>query len=140
MILYPKMKKTKFEPVYKEVGKTNLTKFIGKSGVYLIKKESEREILYIGYSASDLYKTITRHFQSWNDRRQIRTTYPQKGYVIRVVLTTANKAAILERALILKHNPKDNPQKYELYIETEKEKKQRKEIVEEYIQAVEVPF
>lgn len=135
------MKKTKFQPVYKEPNKTNISKFIGKSGVYLIKKTGEREILYIGFSASDIYKAITRHFQSWEDKNQVRVTYPQNGkYSIRIVTTTAAKASILERALILKHKPKDNPNKYESYIETDKEKRDKILVIDEYLSTEEAPF
>lgn len=113
------LKKSKFKHVYRSQGKTNLSDYIGKKGVYLIKHKGK--IVYIGQSGSNLYKTITRHFQSWNDRSQIRITYPQsKAYTIRVVLTrTAKQAAKLERALILKLKPKDNPQKLTLYSDKE---------------------
>lgn len=93
-----------------------------QNGVYLIKYNGQ--IVYIGYSAGSLYKTITRHFQSWNDRSQTRVTYPQnENYKIRVVFTrTGSQAAELERALILKYRPKDNPNKYENYLFTKDEK------------------
>lgn len=108
------MKKTKFIPAYPKAGKTNLSSFRGKSGVYIIKDGRTNKIVYIGFSGSDLYKTITRHFQSWTDRTQVRVTYPQKPhYLVRVVLATPVKAFNLETALIIKHQPEDNPQKIE---------------------------
>jgi len=93
-----------------------------QNGVYLIKYNGQ--IVYIGYSAGSLYKTITRHFQSWKDKNQVRVTYPQsESYKVRVVYTrTGSQAAELERALILKYRPKDNPNKYENYLFTKDEK------------------
>lgn len=102
-----------------------------QNGVYLIKYKGK--IVYIGYSAGSLYKTITRHFQSWKDQSQIRITYPQSEvYKIRIVYTrTGNQAAELERALILKYKPKDNPNKYENYLFTKNEKNTITEIYDQ---------
>ena len=128
------VKQTKFFPPYHGKGKTNLTYFQGKSGVYLIKERGSRQFLYIGYSGSDLYKTITRHFQSWSDRNQIRVTYKQTDdLVIRVILTTPSRAAKLERYLIIQYQPTDNPRIPLLIEETPEEKKER----EQYMARVE---
>lgn len=107
-----------------------------QNGVYLIKYNDA--IVYIGYSAGSLYKTITRHFQSWKDRSQTRVTYPQnEAYKVRVVFTrTGSQAAELERALILKYRPKDNPNKYENYLFT----KDEKNTIEEIYDQTEAPF
>ena len=85
-----------------------------KSGVYLIKRNS---ILYIGMSQTDLYKTMYRHFQSWQDKKQVRVTYSKndRSIFVRVIYCTPVRAERLEKALILKYNPKDNPEKYENY-------------------------
>jgi len=110
------MIKSRFKKAYKENGKTNFPDTIKKSGVYLIANK-KGVIVYVGYSGSNLYKTMYRHFQSWNDPTQIRSTFPKKGYNLRIVLTTKAKAQKLERALILKYKPKGNPDKligYEL--------------------------
>lgn len=116
-IFGPIKAKTKFLPVYLE-GKPNpalIRANVKKPGVYIIKVNGT--IKYIGYSATNVYKTLIRHFQSWEDRRQVRITYPRAAYVTaRVVYTnTGNQAAALERGLILKHKPEDNPNKYEEY-------------------------
>lgn len=67
---------------------------------------------YVGYSASDIYKTMYRHFQNWPDAKQIRVVYKQLHDVkVRVIYCTPEQAAKLERALIIKHQPRDNPQK-----------------------------
>jgi len=107
-----------------------------QNGVYLIKHNNE--IVYIGYSAGSLYKTVTRHFQSWNDRHQVRVTYPQtEAYKIRIVYTrTGTQAAHLERALILKYKPKDNPNKYDSYLFSDSEK----DLIHEQYDQTEAPF
>ena len=114
------MKKSKFFPVYRitndQQRRTNLAGAKGKAGVYLIKERGK--IVYVGHSTSDLYKTALRHFQTWNDRTQERVTYagkPIEDYTIRIVITTAKQAPALEKKLILRHNPRDNWQKYESY-------------------------
>jgi len=114
------MKKSKFLPVYRltDTGnrRTNLSHLQGKAGVYLIKEAGK--IVYIGHSTSDLYKTALRHFQSWDDPTQQRITYagqPVEIYTIRIVQTTPKQAPALEKKLILRHNPRDNWQKYESY-------------------------
>jgi len=109
--------KTRFMPVYIN-GKPNpglIRASVKRPGVYLIKVNGE--IKYIGYSYTNVYKTILRHFQSWNDPTQVRITYPKSSNVTaRIVYTnTGKQAEKLERALILKLNPADNPNKYEKY-------------------------
>ena len=122
------MKVSKFVKAYQAAGKTNLTQFANKAGVYLIKSPRTGKVVYIGYSATNLYKTITRHFQSWKDRSQVRVTYAQtSGYTVRVVLTTPKKAAALERALIVRMKPSDNPNKLQLYTETSEDLKALRE-------------
>lgn len=109
--------KTRFMPVYIN-GKPNpglIRASSKRPGVYLIKVGGE--LKYIGYSSTNVYKTILRHFQSWDDPNQVRVTYPKSSNVTaRVVYTnTGPQAAKLERALILKLNPPDNPNKYKSY-------------------------
>lgn len=88
----------------------------GQSGVYIIKSGSN--IVYVGYSASNLYKTFTRHFQSWEDR-QIRITYKNRSadnYTARIIFCGPIKAKKLEMALVIKYKPRDNPNKYDQYL------------------------
>lgn len=86
-----------------------------KPGVYLIKVNGK--LKYIGYSFTNVYKSFTRHFQRWDDPRQIRVTYPKTAYVTaRLIYTnTGIQAMNLEKALILKYKPEDNPNKYNQY-------------------------
>ena len=110
------MKQTKFFKPYKKPQSTNLKFTDGKAGVYIIKRPGATKPLYVGMSGSNLYKTITRHFQAWPDPSQVRVTYSQKSnIVIRVILTTPKQAERLEKYLILKYKPTDNPGKIANY-------------------------
>lgn len=91
-----------------------------KAGVYLIYKNTE--LVYVGYSASNCYKSFYRHFQSWNDKRQQRVVYnpTDESIKTRIIYTnTAAQADKLEKALIIKYRPKDNIQQYWLNYETD---------------------
>lgn len=116
-----RLAKSRFKPPYDKNGRTTLRHTNGKKGVYLIKVNGK--LRYIGYSGSNLYKTIYRHFQSWDDPRQARVTYKdildRERVTVRVVLTNrSDQAAKLEKALILLHQPADNPDKLERYTDT----------------------
>jgi len=125
-------KRTKLLPPYQEDGSTTFP-LRNQPGVYLIYRErntflgTEKELRYVGYSATDLYKTMYRHFQTWNDRqaaaglREERTVFKvRSGIKVRVIYCrTAAQARELERALIIKHRPPSNPDKLELYELTE---------------------
>jgi nitrogen-specific signal transduction histidine kinase len=105
------MQKTRYIPVYPKQGKVHpqVRKAQGGCGAYIIKKGSQ--ILYVGHSANQLYKTITRHFQSWG-ANQTRVTYPQSSdYKVRIIKTTCAKAKKLEQVILAKYQPKDNPRK-----------------------------
>ena len=128
-----RVKKTQFFDVYEVLpnfdknGKTNLAFTRGKTGVYIIKEDNK--IVYVGKSNNDLYRTIIRHFQFWNDSQQpnritYRTDLGRHNYTIRVVLCKGNKVNNLEKGLILKYNPRDNKQKYEYYYEDTTEVKE----------------
>ena|SRR5690554_2157504 len=110
-----KIKKFRRQKPYNADGKTNFRYTNGKSGVYLIYKKDK--LVYVGFSASNVYKTLYRHFQSWNDPTQIRITYKNAkksntAIRVRVVLTSPDRARRLEKMIIKKHKPKDNPMKY----------------------------
>lgn len=95
-----------------------------RPGVYLIYVNGV--LSYVGYSTYDVYKTMYRHFQSWADKTQQRVVYlPNDARVkVRVVYTkNAKQAADLERALIIKYEPTDNPQKLLNYQTTPEENK-----------------
>jgi len=132
------MKKSRFFKIYNR-GKLNSALGLrpgSQTGVYLI-KDGEK-IVYVGYSSSNLYKTFTRHFQQWNDR-QHRTTYENRNsekLTARVIFTTPAKARQLEKALVIKYQPRDNVNKYEQFILDLKDR----EIIQEADQAAAYNF
>ena len=97
------------------------------AGVYFIRQNSV--LLYVGYSANDVKKTMYRHFQKWtdlrpeftkkmssNDRVSFEHLKPFKGFSCKVVFTsTSEQAEALERALIVKLKPKMNSLKLDVY-------------------------
>jgi excinuclease UvrABC nuclease subunit len=93
-------------------------------GVYLIYKN--QKLVYVGFSSYNVYKTLYRHFQQWNDPMQIRVVYSKNdsSIKVRVIYTTAIRARKLEKALIIKYRPKDNPDKLDSYLNNNKQEKQ----------------
>ena len=108
------MKVLKFIEPYTKEGKTKFPER-NKTGVYIIKENGK--IVYVGYSENDLYKTLYRHFQTWNHTTQEVVTYQSylssQKYTVRVIYCTINKARSLEKSLIKKYEPRDNSYKYE---------------------------
>lgn len=108
------MRVYRFAAPYKSSGRTQFPESKGKTGCYLI-KENDR-LVYVGYSASNLYKTLYRHFEQWNHRVQEVVTYwgqlSRKRYTVRIIYCTASQAARLEKMLIIKYRPRDNENKY----------------------------
>lgn len=127
--------KQKLKKPYDEDGKTNFG-LRNKAGVYLIYNDTE--LRYIGYSGTDVYKTMYRHFQSWKDKTQVRVTYKNIKYVkCRIVYCNNSKQAEeLERALIVKYKPIDNPNKYDQYILTYKDENNIKEYIQEEVREI----
>ena len=97
------MKKSRATAPYKPDGSATFP-MRGKAGAYLIYERGE--LAYVGHSKSDLYTAMYRHFQKWRDNTQVRVTYNRDKCTVRVVYTTPAQA---ER--IVKHKPKDNPNK-----------------------------
>ena len=99
-----------------------------QAGVYLIRHKQTGTVVYVGSSTTQLKKTIYRHFQQWTDKQPKtgrsfeRKTYPKTGYYeIRFFKCTAEQALRIEKYLIRKLQPKDNPLKYQqLTIQQEK--------------------
>lgn len=110
------MKPSKLQHPYQANGRTNFRYTEGRSGVYIIQRKGKT--VYIGYSASNLYKTMYRHFQYWKHPKQTVISYYGQDlslFKVRVILCPPGKAAKLEKALIVKHKPKDNPNKLRGY-------------------------
>jgi excinuclease UvrABC nuclease subunit len=116
----------------------------GRAGVYLISENGQ--VVYIGYSANDLYKTLYRHFQTWNHDKQFVVSYKDllavNDYRVRVVYCTALQAVDLEKALIIKYKPRDNFNKYPDLARTEKNKLKIKRLILKYndLPAEDAPF
>lgn len=146
--------KTRFIKVYKQLpkggksGKTNLFIFNKKRGVYIIKerinKTGQEKIVYIGSSyekeingkksKADLYKTIIRHFQDWEEHPERNTGglsfkkyLNSRTYYVRVILcNTVKRAENLEKNLIQKYGKRGaaklkNQVTYKEYEPTQKE-------------------
>jgi hypothetical protein len=104
-----------------------------KSGVYLIFRNAT--LRYVGYSGYNVYKTLYRHFQSWNDPNQIRSVYSptDQQIKVRVIYCNNSKAKKLENALIIKYQPIDNPDKLSNLIIDKNEKKVLIELDDEFV-------
>jgi hypothetical protein len=84
------------------------------AGTYLI-YDLDDNLIYVGYSGTNLYRTLYRHFQQWNDN-QYRAVYNPAKVKVRVVYTRSKAEALnLETALIIKFRPRDNENKYLQY-------------------------
>lgn len=107
------MYKSRAIQVYKGESRSNISFAAGKCGVYQIFISGR--LRYIGYSGTQLEKTILRHFQSWDDRTQVRVSYSKRdraNATVRITLCrTPAQAQRLESALIIKYQPVDNPEK-----------------------------
>jgi hypothetical protein len=85
-----------------------------KPGIYIIRSTITGKITYIGMSATNVYKALYRHFQTWNDFTHRRVVYlDYHNYEIRVILCTREQAVICERRLIKLYKPIDNAEFYE---------------------------
>lgn len=111
------MKIFKFHPPYRANGRTTFPETKSRSGVYLIKENAK--LVYIGHSQTNLYKTLYRHFQEWNHKWQEVISYASRRkrnkYTVRIIFCTPAQAVRLERALVMKHQPRDNSIKYNNY-------------------------
>lgn len=95
-------------------GQTNLTPYTGKKGVYKIYENTK--LVYVGSSTTNLYKTILRHFQKWNDTKQIRrisykNRIGKRSYTFRVELmpkASDKEIELKEYRLIKRYKPRDN--------------------------------
>ncbi len=143
----PKLKKSKFRkvrtrPPYDKAGRSNFRFTLARAGVYIIRENGK--VVYIGFSATNLYKTMHRHFQQWNHRGQPVVTYVNKfrrnKYTVSVTLTGARTAALLETALIRKYKPRDNPGKIEFALSKPEKKIANDWIKEKTIADKDLPF
>jgi len=114
--------KTKWIFPYKFMARTRKVNIPGlnqkSKGVYLIKDSETGNLMYIGKSGSNLYKTLLHHFQRWNDRSQQRFVYEAQYSKVRVIYTnTQRQADVLEELLIKKYKPADNVKKLQYFLD-----------------------
>jgi hypothetical protein len=90
-----------------------------KAGVYVIRDGASREILYVGSSTTQLYATITRHFQTWRrykgfwrgqygEGHDPGLTYDRGDVEVAIRLTSPSRALDEEARLIRHLKPRDN--------------------------------
>lgn len=107
-----KIVKDKVKPAYNDKGKPTF-KIRDTAGVYIIFRKDKA--VYVGFSKTNVYKTMYRHFQRWEQSTQRRVLYDPNDKNIRVRVIYVNtplNADRLEKALIIKLKPSDNIQQY----------------------------
>ncbi|MEN9609562.1 MAG: hypothetical protein RLZZ628_376 [Bacteroidota bacterium] len=137
--------KYKTIPVYSEIpekqlgwkGKLNIGFAQNKAGVYII---CENGIpVYVGKSESNLYKTISRHFQTWNDTNQPqRIVYDpaQHDYTVQITICNPIDVRDLEAELQKDMSLRDNKKE-----ETVVRRWRSKKVIERFNNAQEIaPF
>ena len=97
------------------------------SGCYFIKNAETNKILYIGFSQTQLHKTIYRHFQVWNDKAlqkagKERKVFNKRNHKVKIIFCSPTKAAKFEKILIQRYKPKYNELQYDLDYELNKNK------------------
>lgn len=92
----------------------------GKSGVYVIRRASDKRVLYVGESHSgNLRKTLIRHFEAWRRDRKNRgavhdwsrhtgQTYGRGDVEVAYLVVRRDVAQKVQFALIQKLSPRDN--------------------------------
>lgn len=91
----------------------------GKAGVYVIRDIETREVVYVGSSTTQLYDTLTRHFQQWRrwkgywrgqygEGHDPGLTYPRDSVEVAVRLTSPSRALDEEMRTIRRLSPRDN--------------------------------
>ena len=142
------MKVYKFTPPYrpgkaKGSTRTSFPEIQNHPGVYIIKEDGK--IVYVGFSSYSVYKTMYRHFQTWNHRFQQVVTYASRmsrhDYTVRPILCTAKQAYALEKRLIRKYHPRDNEITYELHLQeqTPAQSRYALQVEQDYFTAARTP-
>jgi hypothetical protein len=99
----PIEKKGKFFPDW-------INTFTNSSGVYIIRRRSDKKILYIGEShTGNLAKTIKRHFWKWSDApERPHNTYEPDEVEIAIRTSPQKAARSFQNRLIRRYLPRDN--------------------------------
>lgn len=91
----------------------------GKAGVYVIRDAKSGATFYVGSSSTNLYATLTRHFQTWRrwkgfwrgqygEGHDPGLTYARNTVLVAVRTTSPSKALDEEMRLIGRMQPRDN--------------------------------
>ena len=92
----------------------------GQPGCYVIRDARTRRVLYIGSAESNLYDTMTRHFQQWKrtkrrwkgwrgeGRHDPGMVYQRSECEVAIQLTEEEERREVEAALIHRFVPRDN--------------------------------
>lgn len=89
--------------------RTTLRHLHKKSGVYLIRNKTTKELLYVGMSKSSIYSALYRHFQDWSMSKQYRVWYMNRcDFEVRCIVVNRSRVGYVEKRLIAYFNPKDN--------------------------------
>jgi len=102
------------KPTPTKNGITNIGHLKDKRGVYKIFENTK--LVYIGSSTKDLYTTILRHFQEWNDQAQrerisYKNDLKNNSYTVQVELmpnATDEQIKTKEYKQTAAKNPRDN--------------------------------
>ncbi len=125
------MKVFKFAPPYNKNGKANFP-LRDKAGIYIVKEAGV--IVYIGKSRNNLYRTMYRRFEKWEEPNLSFDL--AKKYTVRVIYCTDKQADSLEKKLILKYEPKHNLNQYKEFQENTYDK----QVFNAYMNTEPVPF
>jgi hypothetical protein len=92
-----------------------------RSGCYVIRDARTHQALYVGSSATDLYRTLTRHFQDWRRGKDSNRYYRRTGHdpgivlprdrceaAVQLVTTAGDLHRKTEAALIARFRPIHN--------------------------------
>lgn len=138
------MKVYKFTEPYIKPGRTTFPETRDHAGVYIIKEDGK--VVYVGFSGYSVYKTMYRHFQTWNHRFQKVISYASRmkrhRYTVRPIICSGKQAYALEKRLIKKYHPRDNEITYELMLQeqTPTQSKYAIKVEEDYFAAAKNPL
>lgn len=93
-----------------------------KTGVYFIRDKQSQKIKYVGFSGNNLYRTIYRHFQKWEDG-QYRATFNKnsKSYQLQIIFCSPKQAQRLEEYFIKKYKERGEADKNNYQYKTKEE-------------------
>ena len=87
-----------------------INEYSGKSGAYVIRSKSSKQILYVGESHTGrLAHTLKRHFWNWDDVvEREHFTFDPNSVEVAFYVTTQKAAKAIQDELIAHYLPRDN--------------------------------